>query len=78
MATKTGTKFQSTTIQDDLFKIQLRFRKPKFSADMTKVYWQIALEKSAKEFHHIVWRWNANVVLEHFRMTRVTYSIVSS
>ena len=67
-------------IQDDLFKILLRFRKHKIalSADVTKMYRQIALEKSSKDFHRIVWRWNANDVLEHFRMTRVTYGIASS
>ena len=67
-------------IQDDLFKILLRFRKHKIalSADITKMYRQIALEKSAEDFHRIVWRWNANDVLEHFRMTRVTYGIASS
>ena len=45
-------------IQDDLFKILLRFRKHKvaLSADITKMSLQIALEKSAKDFHRIVWR----------------------
>ena len=66
--------------QDDLFKILLRFRKHKIalSADINKMDRQIALENSAKDFHRIVWRWNANDVLEHFRMTRVTYGIASS
>ena len=39
---------------------------------------QIALEKSAKDFHRFVWRWNANDVLKHFRVTWVTYGIASS
>ena len=45
--------------QDDLFKILLRFRKHKIalSADITKMYRQIALKKSAKDFQRIVWRW---------------------
>ena len=66
--------------QDDLFKILLRSRKHKIalSADITKMYWEIALEKSAKDFHRILWRWNANDVLEHFRMARVTYGIAFS
>ena len=39
------------------------------------MYRQTALEKSVKDFHRILWRWNANDVLEHFRINRVTYSL---
>ena len=39
---------------------------------------QIALEKFAKDFHRIVWRWNANDVIKHFPMTRMTYGIATS
>ena len=66
--------------QDGIFDILLRFQlhAVALSADIEKMYRQIALSKEAKDFHRIVWRPDPNEELEHLRMTRVTYGIRSS
>ena len=66
-------------LQDKFFKRLLHFKhKIPLSAVITKMYWQIVLEKSAEDFHRILWRWNANDVLQHFNMARVTYGIATA
>ena len=66
--------------QDDIFGILLRFQlhAVALSADIEKMYRQIALSKEAKDFHRIVWRPDPNEELQHLRMTRVAYGIRSS
>ena len=67
-------------IQDYLFDILLRFRTHKvaLSADVAKMYRQIALAKPHQDFHRILWRGNTSSPIQHYRMTRVTYGIASS
>ena len=68
------------TIQQDLFSILIRFRlhQVALSADIAKMYRQIALSKEAQNFHRILWREDPSKPIEQFRMTRVTYGIASS
>ena len=66
--------------QDDIFGILLRFQLHvvALSADIEKMYRQIALSKEAKDFHRIVWRPDPNEELQHLRMTRETHGVRSS
>ena len=68
------------TIQQDLFSISIRFRlhQVALSADIAKMYRQIALSKVAQDFHRILWGEDPSKPIEQFRMTRVTYGIASS
>ena len=83
--TSTGKSLNDTlmvgpTVQDDLYSIIMRFRvvPVALSADIEKMYRQVALEAPDKDFHRIIWRDRKDVPLHIFRMTRVTYGIVSS
>ena len=83
--TSTGQSLNDTlmvgpTVQDDLYSIIMRFRfyPIDLSADITKMYRQVALEDKSKDFHRILWRSNKSDKIKHLRMTRVTYGIASS
>ena len=51
------------TVQDDLYSIIMRFRfyPIALSADIAKMYRQLALEDKSKEFHRILWRSNKSM-----------------
>ena len=51
-----GSLMVGPTVQEDLFSILIRFRfhKVGLSADIAKMYRQIALESVAKDFHRIL------------------------
>ena len=68
------------TIQDDLFAILMRFRiyPIALSADIAKMYRQVALDETDRNFHRILWRDDETQKLQILRMTRVTYGIASS
>ena len=68
------------TIQDDLFAISMRFRiyPIALSADIAKMYRQVALDETDRNFHRILWRDDETQKLQILRMTRVTYGIASS
>ena len=68
------------TVQSDLFSILLRYRFHRFviSGDIAKMYRQIALDDSVRDFHRILWRNDKNEPLLHYRMTRVTYGVKPS
>ena len=70
-----GPKFQS-----DLFDIFFRLRSHKFvlSADIAKVYRQVALHKPDRDFHRVSWREKDTKPTQHLRLTRVTYGVTSS
>ncbi|XP_063727120.1 uncharacterized protein LOC134854694 [Symsagittifera roscoffensis] len=83
--TSTGQSLNDTlmvgpTVQDDLYSIIMRFRfyPIALSADIAKMYRQVALEDKSKDFHRILWRSNKSDEIKHLRMTRVTYGIASS
>ena len=67
-------------LQSDLFDILLRLRFHKFvlSADIAKMYRQVALHKPDRDFHRVLWREKDTEPIQHLRMTRVTYGVTSS
>ena len=67
-------------LQDDVFDILIRFRLHQFalSADVAKMYRQVALDESDRDFHRILWRDNVTDEIRELRMTRVTYGVASS
>ena len=75
-----GNLMKGAKQQDDIFGIILRFQlhAVALSADIEKMYRQIALSREAKDFHRIVWRPDPNEELQHLRKTRVRYGIRSS
>ncbi len=68
------------TVQPDLFSILTRFRfhRVGVSADIAKMYQQVALDPEDRDNHRILWRNSPQEPLQHLRMTRVTYGIASS
>ena len=75
-----GSLMVGPTVQEDLFSILIRFcfQQVGLSADIAKIYGQIALESVAKDFHRILWRDSITDSIQQFRMARVTYGIASS
>ena len=75
-----GSLMVGPTVQEDLFSILIRFRlhRVALSADIAKMYQQIALESVAKDFHRILWQDSITDSIQQYRMTRVTYGIASS
>ena len=67
-------------LQDDVFDILIRFRLHQFalSADLAKMYRQVALDESDRDFHRILWRDYVTDEILELRMTRVTYGVASS
>ena len=67
-------------LQDDLFHILVRFRLHPIalSADIAKMYRQVALDTNDCDFHRILWRTDSTKPIEHYRLVRVTYGIASS
>ena len=67
-------------LQPDLFDLVIRFRcfPVALSADIKKMYRQIALHTPDKDYHRILWRNNPDQPIQTYRMTRVTYGIASS
>ena len=68
------------TVQEDIFSILIRFRfhKIALSADIAKLYRQVSLDRTGKDFHRILWRDSATKPIQQYRMTRCTYGIASS
>ena len=68
-------------LQDDVFDdILIRFRLHQFalSADVAKMYQQVALDESDRDFHRVLWRDYVTDEIRELRMTRVTYGVASS
>ena len=67
-------------LQDDVFDILIRFRLHQFapSADVAKMYRQVALDESDRDFHQSLWRDYVTDEIRELRMTRVTYGVASS
>ena len=66
--------------QDDVFGILIRFRLHQYalSADVAKMYRQVALDESDRNFHRILWRDYVTDEIRELRMTPVTYGVASS
>ena len=67
-------------LQDDVFDILIRFclHQYNLSADVAKMYRQVGLDKSDRDFHRILWRDYVTDEIRELRMTRVTYGVASS
>ena len=63
-----------------MFDILIRFRLHQFalSADVAKMYRQVALDESDRDFHRFLWRDYVTDKIRELRMTRVTYDVASS
>lgn len=68
------------TIQDELFSILLRFRKHQYviTADIEKMFRQIAIHPEDQDLQRIVWRPSPSVNLQSYRLTTVTYGTTSA
>ena len=67
-------------LQDDVFDILIRFCLHQYalSADVAKMYRQVALDESDRNFLRILWRDYVTDEIRELRMTRVTYGVASS
>lgn len=63
------------TVQEDLFTILLRFRKHQYvlTADIEKMFRQIAVATEDQDFQRIVWRTSPSETLRSYKLTTVTY-----
>ena len=67
-------------LQHDVFDILIRFRLHQYalSADVAKMYRQVGLDKSDRDFHRILWRDYVTDEIRELRMTHLTYDVASS
>lgn len=67
-------------IQQDLFSIVTRFKTHKvvFTADISKMYWQILIHKQDRDLQRIIWRFDATQPLQIYRLKTVTYGTTSA
>ena len=81
-----GTSLNSSlmvgpSIQQDLFSLLVRFclHRVALTAEIAKMYRQIVLDTSARDFHRFLWREDPNQpTIQQSRMTRVIYGITSA
>lgn len=68
------------TIQDDLFNIISRFRLHQyvFTADISKMYRQILVNKQDRKWQTIVWRFNEKHPLQFYQLKTVTYGTTTA
>lgn len=62
-------------IQSELWDILLRFRLHRFvfSADLSKMYRQVKIHEEDQDLQRILWRENASLPVQAYRLTTVTY-----
>ncbi|XP_055701634.1 uncharacterized protein LOC129800889 [Phlebotomus papatasi] len=67
-------------VQPDLISILLRFRMGKFafSCDVSKMYPQFLLHEPHHNYQRIIWRFNSDEELQHFRLKGVCFGVASS
>lgn len=68
------------TLQEDLFSILLRFRIPRFvfTADIQKMYRQIAVQENDMKYQLIWWRTDPRLTLKCYKLRTVTYGTSSA
>ncbi|XP_039968339.1 uncharacterized protein LOC120780121 isoform X2 [Bactrocera tryoni] len=68
------------TIQTELYMLLLRFRLYRYAitADVTKMYRQVSLNKNDRKFHYILWRASADADLLTYQLNTVTYGTASA
>lgn len=67
-------------LQDDIFDILLRLRKHAviIMADVEKMFRQVRVAESDRDLQRIVWRFNPEEDLGHYRLKTVTYGMACS
>ena len=67
-------------LQDDVFDVLIRYRPHQyaFSADVTKMYRQVALDESNRDSYWILWRDYMTDEIQELDMSRVMYSVASA
>ncbi|XP_065365522.1 uncharacterized protein LOC135958548 [Calliphora vicina] len=65
------------TIQDELYKILLRFRLHRFviTADIVKMYRQVLIDSSHRKFQYILWRNSEEEEIRTYQLNTVTYGM---
>ena len=66
------------TLQDSLTDILLRFRFHTIALCAEKMYRQVCLKRSSRDYQRLLWRDQPGESIEVWRMTRVTFGIRSS
>lgn len=68
------------TVQPDILTILLRFREHPiaFSCDITKMYPQVLIHSSHRDYHRILWRFDSSEPIRHFRARGVCFGVTSS
>ena len=68
------------TVHSSLVDVLLHFRLHRIAlvADVTRMYRAIALTNADKDLHRFVWRSSPNDILKDYRMTRLTFGVLSS
>ncbi|XP_061400515.1 uncharacterized protein LOC133336248 [Musca vetustissima] len=68
------------TIQDELYKILLRFRLHRYalSADIIKMYRQILIDPRDRRFQYILWRNSEEEEIRTYELNTVTYGMSSA
>jgi hypothetical protein len=68
------------TVQPDLYSIVLRFRTHQvcFTADIAKMYRQIAVHPQDRDLQRILWRYSCEEPVQEYRLTTVTYGTSSA
>jgi hypothetical protein len=63
------------TLQEDLFSILTRFRTYQYvlSSDIAKMFRQILMQESHRDYQRILWRDDQSKPLEMYRLKTVTY-----
>lgn len=66
---------KGAVLQEDIFSLITRFRRHKYglSADIEKMYRQILVHPEHRDYQRIIWRWDANKPMDHYRLNTVTY-----
>ena len=69
-----------TTVHPPLIDVLLRFRSHRIAitTDVNKMYRAVVLPEIDRDLHRFVWRRNPSEPLQDFRMTRVTFGVLSS
>ncbi|XP_055923722.1 uncharacterized protein LOC129954081 [Eupeodes corollae] len=67
-------------VQPDLFSLLIKFRSHNyvFTADVTKMYRQIALNEQDRAFHQILWRDRPDEEIKTYELCTVTYGTASA
>ena len=68
------------TLHPTLVRILLKFRHypVAITADISKMYRAVGLDKESRDVHRFLWRSNTNQAVQDFRMNRVTFGISAS